>query len=308
MRQKSPVVGGATAAFSVAENSIAVTTVAATDREVGQSLVYSINGGADATLFTIDETTGVLSFITAPDFEAPADTGSDNTYDVTVQVSDGNGGSDAQDIAVTVTNVAGIAPPASNAATITGTGEEDVLTGLNGANMLQGLGGNDILTGNGGNDTLDGGLGHDIMSGGAGADTLNGGQSNDTATGGTGNDTVNGGQGNDTLNYVIGDGADTVDGGGDLDTLNITGTAANNTLNVIFDGTALSNFEGGTVANVETFVVDLLGGTDTLNYTGTTANITVDFANGSASGFTSIAGIENVTPGPATTRSRAIVS
>ena len=42
---------------------------AATDPDVGQTLSYSIIGGADASKFTIDPTTGALSFITAPDFE-----------------------------------------------------------------------------------------------------------------------------------------------------------------------------------------------------------------------------------------------
>ena len=64
----------------------------------------SIVGGADAAKFTIDATTGALAFVTAPNFEAPTDAGANNVYDVTVQVSDGNGGIDTQAIAVTVTN------------------------------------------------------------------------------------------------------------------------------------------------------------------------------------------------------------
>ena len=48
----------------------------------------------------------MLSFVSAPDFEAPTDAGSDNVYDVQVQVSDGTN-TDIQDIAVTVTNVSG---------------------------------------------------------------------------------------------------------------------------------------------------------------------------------------------------------
>jgi hypothetical protein len=34
-------------------------------------VTYSIVGGADAAHFQIDANTGVLSFLTAPDFEAP---------------------------------------------------------------------------------------------------------------------------------------------------------------------------------------------------------------------------------------------
>ena len=96
---------GAAASVSVAENTTAVTTVTATDPDVGQTLSYSIIGGADASKFTIDATTGALSFITAPNFELPTDAGGNNVYDVIVQVSDGHGGIDTQAIAVTVTDV-----------------------------------------------------------------------------------------------------------------------------------------------------------------------------------------------------------
>src|SRR5207253_1687553 len=96
---------GATASVSVAENSTAVTTVVATDDgENTNTLTYSIVGGADAAKFTINASTGALSFIAAPNFEAPTDAGANNVYDVTVQASDGSL-VDTQDIAVTVTNV-----------------------------------------------------------------------------------------------------------------------------------------------------------------------------------------------------------
>ena len=90
---------------TVAENTTAVTTVTATDPDAGQTLTYTISGGADAGKFTIGSTTGALSFITAPNFEAPTDAGANNIYDVTVQVSDGSGGTDTQALAVTVTDV-----------------------------------------------------------------------------------------------------------------------------------------------------------------------------------------------------------
>ncbi len=95
--------GGASAAVSVGENLASVTTVAATN-ESGGSSTYSITGGTDSSMFTIDSSTGALSFITAPDYENPTDSGTNNVYDVTVQVSDGTL-TDTQAIAVTVTNV-----------------------------------------------------------------------------------------------------------------------------------------------------------------------------------------------------------
>ena len=97
--------GSDTTALSIAENTTAVTTVTATGPDAGQTLTYSITGGAEAAKFTIGSTTGALSFVTAPNFELPADAGGNNVYDVTVQVSDGHGGIDTQAIAVIVSDV-----------------------------------------------------------------------------------------------------------------------------------------------------------------------------------------------------------
>jgi parallel beta-helix repeat protein len=101
--------GGASAALSVAENTTAVTTVTATDVDTGSTLTYSIAGGADAARFTINPSTGALSFVGVPDFEAPTDAGANNVYDVVVQVSDGTL-TDTQAIAATVTAVNDNAP------------------------------------------------------------------------------------------------------------------------------------------------------------------------------------------------------
>ncbi|AFY20183.1 VCBS domain-containing protein [Pseudomonas sp. UW4] len=97
--------GGATASINVAENTTAVSTVAATDVDLpAQTLSYSIVGGADAAKFSIVSGTGVLSFISAPNFEAPTDSGANNVYDVIVRASDGTLFDD-QAIAVTVAGV-----------------------------------------------------------------------------------------------------------------------------------------------------------------------------------------------------------
>ena len=71
--------GGATANVNAAENQTAVTDVQSTDDadSEGSGLVYSISGGADQALFSID-VLGVLSFDSAPDFEAPGDAGANN--------------------------------------------------------------------------------------------------------------------------------------------------------------------------------------------------------------------------------------
>ncbi|WP_085707965.1 S-layer family protein [Pseudomonas sp. B23(2017)] len=97
--------GGATASINVAENTTAVSTVAATDIDLpAQTLSYSIVGGADAAKFSIVSGTGVLSFVSAPNFEAPTDSGTNNVYDLIVRASDGTLFDD-QAIAVTVTGV-----------------------------------------------------------------------------------------------------------------------------------------------------------------------------------------------------------
>ncbi len=103
--------GGATAAIAVDENTTAVTDVDATDADL-DDLTFGITGGDDAALFAIDPDTGVLTFVTAPDFEAPQDAGMNNSYVVVVTVTDDAGDSDAQTITVTVGDVDENAPPA----------------------------------------------------------------------------------------------------------------------------------------------------------------------------------------------------
>ncbi len=88
---------------SVAENTTAVATLAATDADAGDTLTWSTNGGADAGKFALT-TAGVLTFATAPNFESPTDSDTDNGYVVTVRVSDGTATADLS-LTVNVTNV-----------------------------------------------------------------------------------------------------------------------------------------------------------------------------------------------------------
>jgi hypothetical protein len=97
--------GDITAAISVVENTYTVTTVTATDVDAGSTQTYSISGGADASKFSINSTTGAVRFITAPNFSTPASAAGTNVYLVNVTVSDGTL-TDVQNIAVTVTNTA----------------------------------------------------------------------------------------------------------------------------------------------------------------------------------------------------------
>ena len=95
--------GGAAAAIAASENGTAVAVVTASDPD-GRTLSYAIAGGADSARFTIDSATGVLAFLAAPNFEAPADAGANNVYDVIVSASDGTS-TDIQALAVSVGNV-----------------------------------------------------------------------------------------------------------------------------------------------------------------------------------------------------------
>ena len=89
------------AAANAQENQTAAYMAAATDAD-GDTLVYSLSG-TDAALFTIDANTGEVSFIEAPDFEAPGDDGGDNVYDIIVTASDGTNSTD-HNVAITVTS------------------------------------------------------------------------------------------------------------------------------------------------------------------------------------------------------------
>jgi Ca2+-binding RTX toxin-like protein len=188
----------------------------------------------------------------------------------------------------------------SNAAVIGGTAFDDNIFGGVGVNTLNGLGGNDRLDGGGNDDTLNGGDGADVLSGNTGNDTLNGGNGADILNGNAGADTVQGNAGNDTILYVMGDGQDTINGGADFDTILISGGALNEGLDVrASSSTALDRIEGGVVSNVERIDANLGGGVDVLNYSTTLAAVAVavNLATGTASGFTNIAGIENVVGG-----------
>nr|WP_282098896.1 DUF4214 domain-containing protein [Thauera aromatica] len=96
--------GGAAAELSVAENSMAVTTVTATDAD-SDPVTFSITGGADQAKFSIDAASGALVFAAAPNFEAPTDADSNNSYIVEVSARDEFGGSDTQMLLVSVTDV-----------------------------------------------------------------------------------------------------------------------------------------------------------------------------------------------------------
>ena len=101
---QSPVIdshgGGDEGSIAVIEGQTQVTTVHATDVD-SSTLSYSIIGGADQSQFSIDASTGVITFKTTPDTTAPTDADQDNVYELVISASDGNT-SDSQTLTVQV--------------------------------------------------------------------------------------------------------------------------------------------------------------------------------------------------------------
>ena len=88
-----PIIDTTTTQVDVAENvttSYTVYATEATDPEK-QALTYSIIGGDDAEFFSIDESSGIIKFKSSvPDYDQPSDANTNNDYELTIQVSDGN--------------------------------------------------------------------------------------------------------------------------------------------------------------------------------------------------------------------------
>ena len=103
LNDNSPQLELTSSSFSTLENTISVTTVAASDTD-GDALDFSLITSADSSFFTLDPSSGVLAFAQAPDFETAQDSNTDNTYELELSVFDGAHTS-TQAIIVTVTDV-----------------------------------------------------------------------------------------------------------------------------------------------------------------------------------------------------------
>lgn len=86
--------------FSAAENQTAIATLAA-----NEAVTWSIFSGVDSTTVGLVSATGVLTFKSAPNFEAPIDSGANNVYNLTIRATDTAGNTTNQAITVTVTDV-----------------------------------------------------------------------------------------------------------------------------------------------------------------------------------------------------------
>ena len=137
--------------FEILEDNTVVATILAEDADRGETPTFAITGGADDTLFEIDETTGELAFLAAPDFEAPGSADGDNSYDVQIAAISG-ANTVTQDVTVDVLN---------GVDTITGSDTGEFLFEAEGPLRLEGQGGDDWLGVFSGGATLFGGTGND---------------------------------------------------------------------------------------------------------------------------------------------------
>ena len=97
----APVFTDASVTFNVAEGTDVVYQAQASDDD-GQTLSYTLSG-SDATLFDIDSD-GNVTFVLAPDYEAPGSLAGTNSYSFTVTADDGTDTA-TQAVTVNVTDV-----------------------------------------------------------------------------------------------------------------------------------------------------------------------------------------------------------
>lgn len=177
------------------------------------------------------------------------DAGYDGPDTITYTVSDGNGGTDIGEVAITVeaSPLDGIVQgtdgddlidvtytddpqgdmiDAGDAILPTEVGDDDIILAGDGNDTIEAGLGDDEAYGEDGDDTINGDAGDDYLSGGEGDDTLYGGEGDDTLDAGQGSDRLYGEDGDDVL--LGGPGTDLLDGGAGDDTM--IGGSANDTI------------------------------------------------------------------------------
>ena len=106
--------GNSTSTPENVATNVAVYTAVAADADgtaANNTITYSLSSGGDNDLFSINPTTGAVTFNTSPDAENPTDAGANNVYDITVHAIDNNGVHDVtQAVAITVNDVNDNAP------------------------------------------------------------------------------------------------------------------------------------------------------------------------------------------------------
>ena len=183
--------GDESSTISIDENSTAIHTFTA-----NEPVQWSLENGTDNSLFSINSSTGALSFRSSPDYESPNDYNSDNNYIVVVLATDSANNTSDHTLIISVRDV-----NESTIEHIEGTSNADTLYGTTEDDFVYGLNGDDVIYGQAGNDYLNGGNGVDIIFGGEGTDRIYGGSGHDGFNGGNGNDYIDGGDGIDGAHY-----------------------------------------------------------------------------------------------------------
>ena len=98
------------------------------------SVVWSLIGGDDRTLFTVEKSTGLLEFIEAPDYENHSDDNKDGIYELTIRAVNEFGLISSQDLFIEVVDL--IEP-------ILGSDSNDTLDGTLGSDTMIGRDGDD---------------------------------------------------------------------------------------------------------------------------------------------------------------------
>ena len=106
---------------TVNEGTTIALTAVATNADSSNAITFSLDGGADEDMFTIDADSGVLRFKSAPDFETPGDADTSNDYVVDILLTDAEGNSDTASVTITVDNI-GDEDPSFSAASSAGAG------------------------------------------------------------------------------------------------------------------------------------------------------------------------------------------
>jgi hypothetical protein len=111
--------GDGVSQVTLLENGTAVHTFVASEAVTWSlSTLYA----DDAARFTIDASTGALSFIAAPDYEAPGDTDSNQQYVVRVQATDAAGNVSTQEVTITIVDADEVAPTVTGITSSTANG------------------------------------------------------------------------------------------------------------------------------------------------------------------------------------------
>ena len=92
--------GASSSSKTIKENTKPVHTFSA-----NETVTWSIDGGLDPSFFSINSSTGLLTFKNAPDFENNLDSNSNGVYSVNVKATDNAGNSSSQFVMVSIEDV-----------------------------------------------------------------------------------------------------------------------------------------------------------------------------------------------------------